>query len=374
MTLLTVGLGNFPPKTHLGRSLLFPYALSGIIILGTVIGSIRSLIHDAAGARIGVMILKHERKRQVEKFFRPSQLEKPTAAELSEPSGQSLNANYHREQFDLIRKIQRSALLKCRYASLGLSTLTFLTVLLFGAFVFSIAEASQNWTYFDSIYFAYTSILTIGYGDFYPTSNLAKPFFVLWALISVPILTILVGRISEAVTDWVNSTKWTIFRADFRAIPPGLLGESQRLDGEKRPSSRQDGDLEHGEVRETLDTGKGDWMNLTASRNLDIVGLTPWDKGQYHCLLIEEVARVMKDVTSAAPRRYTFEQWVWYLKLIGEESRDMRQHRERRVPCSWLDDERLMLGTGHEEGEWILARLMKTLQRELMEGSVKVLG
>lgn len=41
-TILTIGLGDFSPQSHLGRSLLFPYAVGGVILLGTVIASIQS--------------------------------------------------------------------------------------------------------------------------------------------------------------------------------------------------------------------------------------------------------------------------------------------------------------------------------------------
>jgi len=47
-----------------------------------------------------------------------------------------------------------------------------------GAAIFQAAEYGQNWPYFGSLYFSYTSLLTIGYGDFYPQSDSEKPFFV----------------------------------------------------------------------------------------------------------------------------------------------------------------------------------------------------
>jgi hypothetical protein len=36
-----------------------------------------------------------------------------------------------------------------------------------GAEIFMIAEYKQGWTYLESLYFAYTSLLTIGYGGQY---------------------------------------------------------------------------------------------------------------------------------------------------------------------------------------------------------------
>jgi len=43
-TILTIGLGDYAPKTHLGRSLVFPYAVGGVLLLGLVIASIQSFL------------------------------------------------------------------------------------------------------------------------------------------------------------------------------------------------------------------------------------------------------------------------------------------------------------------------------------------
>ncbi len=41
-TILTIGLGDYSPKTHLGRSLLFIYTVGGVLQLGLMITSIQS--------------------------------------------------------------------------------------------------------------------------------------------------------------------------------------------------------------------------------------------------------------------------------------------------------------------------------------------
>jgi len=48
------------------------------------------------------------------------------------------------------------------------------------------------------MYFAYTTLLTIGYGDFYPQSNSGKPFLVVWSLLAVPTVTVDFSRTREA--------------------------------------------------------------------------------------------------------------------------------------------------------------------------------
>lgn len=45
-TILTIGIGNLVPHTHLGRSLLFPYATAGIITLGLMVSAVLSFTRD----------------------------------------------------------------------------------------------------------------------------------------------------------------------------------------------------------------------------------------------------------------------------------------------------------------------------------------
>ena len=76
----------------------------------------------------------------------------------------------------------------------ALSVIATLALLLVGAAVLKIAEADQLWAYGIFVYFAYVSLLTIGYGDHIPESESGKPIFVVWSLLSVPVLTILINN------------------------------------------------------------------------------------------------------------------------------------------------------------------------------------
>lgn len=52
VTLLTIGFGDISPETTLGRALLFPYAITGIICLGLTISSIRTLVLDKGNSAL----------------------------------------------------------------------------------------------------------------------------------------------------------------------------------------------------------------------------------------------------------------------------------------------------------------------------------
>lgn len=64
-TLLTVGLGDFSPATTLGRGLLFPFAIGGILMVGLVVGSIRSLILERGKQKMSARIVEKRRSNAV---------------------------------------------------------------------------------------------------------------------------------------------------------------------------------------------------------------------------------------------------------------------------------------------------------------------
>lgn len=86
-----------------------------------------------------------------------------------------------------------------------------------GALVFFKTEKNQQWTYFQSLYFSYTTLLTIGYGDFQPISNSGKPFFVFWSLLAVPTLTILISDMGETVVKAIK--EGTIWVGEITVLP-----------------------------------------------------------------------------------------------------------------------------------------------------------
>ncbi len=96
-----------------------------------------------------------------------------------------------------------------------------------GALVFFYAERNQGWSYFDSLYFAYTSLLTIGYGDFQPISNSGKPFFVFWSLLAIPTLTILISDMGDTVVKAVKDL--TIWLGEVTVLPSDDESPTSRL-------------------------------------------------------------------------------------------------------------------------------------------------
>jgi hypothetical protein len=66
--------------------------------------------------------------------------------------------------------------------------------LAFGTVVFHFVE---DWDYLDSLYFSVISLLTIGYGDFVPTTDLGKILTILYVIAGVSIILGFVDAIAK---------------------------------------------------------------------------------------------------------------------------------------------------------------------------------
>ena len=130
-----------------------------------------------------------------------------------------------------------------------------------GALVFYKAEYGQGWSYFESFYFAYTTLLTIGYGDFQPESNSGKPFFVFWSLLAVPTLTILISNMGDTVVKAIKDL--TIWLGEISVLPSEEGGVLSRLKYGVYTATRGKIDMEKGQQIETGDKEVDeDWHNF----------------------------------------------------------------------------------------------------------------
>ncbi|TVY82823.1 Outward-rectifier potassium channel TOK1 [Lachnellula suecica] len=418
VTLLTVGLGDFSPSTHTGRALLFPFAIGGIIIIGLVIGSIRSLVLERGAAKMDARRIEKERRRIVEKVQKKTDGEilKPVTddqAPIAPDTREEMTERDRRErEFTLMRTILRRAHKRQLWISLVVWGSSTMVLWLAGAAVFQATESAQGWSYFMALYFSYTSLLTIGYGDFYPTSNSGKPFFVLWSLLAIPSLTIVISKMGDTIvkevedlTLWIanitilpgekgvrsalkeGATKLSgskIFSGRRNLFtPPGILGEMGNRDSDSEDEGEARNEPDSAAQRALGDRAENEQKgaNKFAKEGKQL----PEDKHEYHVLLIKEIGKVMKHLRSSPPRQYTYDEWSWYLKLIGEDEGSADLHREPntkptgegkglgtgvgqkqgndKVPdkWSWVGERSPLMG-GKEEAEWVLERLVKNLE------------
>lgn len=479
VTLFTVGFGDFAPNTHLARALLVPYALIGIISLGLVISSIRTMILERGRRRLDARMEERNRRRVIRTMTRKGKdeilipLQREATNDTMEADVPPGEFERRRDEFELMRKIQERASSRRRWAAMAISTGTWLILWFVGAVIFQKCEHPyQGWTYFDAFYFAFVSLLTIGYGDPSPISNAGKSFFVFWSLLALPTMTVLISNAGDTVVKFVRDATIHLgnitilpgeegFARNFKYVAHQLtfgrafkstrdvLEDVKRQDqpSEKSTPSTSKGKEEEsttngatgsvlsGSQRKVYQSGPSFLIPTTTQgrRSLTLIRhkLDDLPTGHdFHLLLISEIQAVSKHVHEARPRHYSFEEWAWYLGLIGEDERDpnthrkakptdnhnhkhkrkrTHKHRKRRHPqghphheeheetdmegeheyeaqyetgeadeqlkWSWVDHRSPLIG-GQEESEWILERLMEKLKESLWmakrdaEGSV----
>lgn len=385
-TLLTVGIGDYSPTTHLGRSLLFPIAVGGIITIGLVVSSIRSLVLDRGAEKLSARMTEKTRARVVKQISAAATKEKlpikpvfhldsNTAQNLAtDPVDDHVGELERRKiEFEAMRSVQDMAARERRYMALAASSFAFAVLWFVGAFVFFKAERNQNWTYFQALYFSYTSILTIGYGDFYPMSNSGKPFFVFWSLLAVPTLTILISSMGDTVVKGVKDA--TIWLGEISLLPSTNTRTRERLKigayratlGKLRSVKPEAVDQEKAVYEEEEDE---DWANFRQlhpglakvfdasdrkkidHKNMQILDrlADAWafsEEGDekearirqdrraqaehhYRHLLISQIPKIYADTKSLTPKQYSYVEWTFYLRLIGEDESDSSLHRRAR--------------------------------------------
>ncbi|QKX54646.1 uncharacterized protein TRUGW13939_01734 [Talaromyces rugulosus] len=397
-TILTIGIGYPSPATHLGRGLLFPYAIGGILILGIVVSSIRSLVMERGKTKMGSRLVERTRragvKRMMSKYahgdekntkfwdFNPFRLHMDTGDYQDEEIDEE---ERRRREFQAMRRVRRIAHVQHRWLSLLTSTMAVAILWLVGALIFQHAEGTQQWSYFHGLYYAYTTLLTIGYGDIYNISNWGRAFFVFWSLLAVPTMTIFISNLGNTVIiafrDFMNYIGEITFL-------PGELGYRERfkqfykqtkalilLSGEEEPAPKSatandngDGPVAHAE--EVLAEAQLEEEEEARQRG-DIVA----ENIHHHqYILIKEIRQMYHYVNATPPKEFEYEEWVYFLKLLGEEETYSERHRkpyssnpkdeEERKKWSWIGHRSPLLGD-KQEAEWLVEALSDKLEREL---------
>ncbi|QIW99308.1 hypothetical protein AMS68_004826 [Peltaster fructicola] len=442
-TLLTVGTGDFYPQTAVGQGLLFPFAIGGILILGLVVGSIRTLVLERGEEKMAAKITEKRRDTAINHVDVKHQTIKigilAKAQFVIKPN--MLPAHRRGEEFQIMRKVQLLAERERRYMALAMSGFFTCVLWFIGAVIFARAEVDQDLEYLDWLFFSYVSLLTIGYGTPAPTSNFGKAFFVFWSLLAVPSLTILISNMGDTVvkgvqdlTDLIASI--TVLPGDkgFRATLKLLI---KRLSPDLKPM-RFTGPGVFGDWPTTSGkkmTPATDWENHILDRLADRMSshITPTelknqkaafadeslpgneldrDIGFYHYVLSREIRDVMKDLGASPPKKYSWGDWEYFIKLMGNDlaaqeedhsefpgqdipdllvpdhlavhrsptdtslgspklthvGRDEREALQNthtwKMPWSWLSNESPLM-CARNESEWIMERLSAALEREL---------
>ncbi|KJX96083.1 hypothetical protein TI39_contig838g00001 [Zymoseptoria brevis] len=358
-TLLTIGLGDYAPKTSAGRGLIIPFSICGIIMVGLVVGSIRTLVLDRTKEKMAARIVEKRRESAVHNVDGRKQTIKVSwFAQADFSSDPSLTpAQRREEEFRVMRKVQKAAERERRYLALATSLSFALMLWSVGAVIFMLAEREAGWTYFQSLYFTFVVLMTIGYGDFAPASNAGKAFFVMWSMLAIPSLTILISNMADTVVKWVAEiTDWV---AGFTVLPgPGgarqtgrsYLGQlmnrwSEAVERYTPFGKRERLVDQHGKKHlPRMDPRRHDeQMMIMLSEKLekhvsreevrqarDGEESLERDVRFYHYVLARELRKLQKDVLVKPPKEYSWHDWEYYLKLMGEEDGDRNEGEDDR--------------------------------------------
>ena len=416
VTILTVGFGDLYATSNIGRGLILPYSVGGIIMLGLMVSSItkfagelgqenvirRHVEHGrvrtigrtvssslelerrqylAAGERpvisapfempqdrqTTIQIAGDARESKMQK--RTSRLQRVLSNTMERRKPKLILLREEKDRFEAMRHIQEDTAKFKRWSGLTMSVFAFSLLWCGGAAVFWRAEGPvQGMTYFDALYFCYVSLLTIGYGDLAPQSNAGRPFFVFWSLIAVPTMTILVSDLGDTV---ISKFKQGTFRlADFTVLPK--KGVWRKLydtfpsiyDWLRRKKERRDA---RKRVQEGFHTGPDPETAMPVIPTIEeLAGDEEPTDAELARRLPDVIRRVAKDIKNESTRRYTYEEWVDFTRMIRfsavkEEDRETEVD-DSLVNWDWLGEDSPMLAQG-TEAEFVFERLVESLNR-----------
>lgn len=402
VTVLTIGFGDYAPKTHLGRSLMFPMAIGGILFVGLIVASIRSLVLERASTKVATRMFEKARQKALKSMDTDTGEVKLDPFGKTHVKGAGTSEIERREQeYNIMRAVQKRARMMDRLVALSISILAWSFLWFIGAVVFwqseSHSTAGQAWTYFESLYFTYVSLLTIGYGDFYPQENSSKPAFVLWALIALPTLTVLIGAIGDAISEGVST-----FTLILSSHLPENIGFLRHLKHSAAKSKKGDGAYDEAKPPGFMSNPENDSSQMGSSAEASAVqGLSgeqedpekpkkqsprqrrkQQEQGERYrpLLLMKEIRNVVDHLDANPPRQYTYAEWTWFLKLIGQDEASEKGHRRPKDVTkalredtntgaedgswSWLGQQSPLVAAT-DEPQWVLSKLMDALQKEL---------
>jgi potassium channel subfamily K len=448
VTILTVGFGDLAPTTDVGRGIVFPYAVGGIIMLALVVTSLYKAVREIGEENViqkhvdrmrekalsrtvtNSFDLRHRehsahhllRKRNqgfprisTPANLRPLHTAMPESMDLTISFSRSivlgalkmnrkpklLLLKEEKDRFDAMRQIQADSKKFRRWMALFWSVSVFSILWCVGAVVFWQAEKdTQGMSYFQALYFCYISLLTIGYGDLAPKSNAGRCFFVIWSLIAVPTMTILVSDLGDTVV--AKFKKWSDQLADFTVLPkegiwrafvekhPWLLDWLQRRIDSHASKQRLRKGFDVADPRTDTPSSPRDPDDGPEDPDFELIqhpsiptlaaeAETDESASPDHASLSRRLAlsikKVSLDFRLPHPKRYTYEEWVEFTRLIRmtkHERLDLALgttfsntdtgDEEGLVDWDWIGNDSPMI-SGVTESEWLLDRLCESLVR-----------
>lgn len=166
VTFTTVGYGDISPETQWGRLFTSFYAVSGIALIGTIVGKIGEYVADTQLSALRKRDKKLEENTMslVQGNGRISTLTNPQITEGTD------SAQANSEESTLVA-----------FSKMALPYFLLIIPFLLGA---AFEGRDQNWSFIDTLYFTICTITTVGYGDLSPDDNSSRLFAVFFVPMS----------------------------------------------------------------------------------------------------------------------------------------------------------------------------------------------
>ncbi|KAL6940229.1 hypothetical protein ACO0QE_004125 [Hanseniaspora vineae] len=180
----TVGLGDVTPQTVASRIMTLIFFLSSLLILGLIVTLTRTIVQKSFRPIVSLHLSESKRSIRLKNLA----------------NKHDCNPHDYRDndQFLIMRKMHKECDSYAKRSGALLSVVIWILFWLIGAVIFMFSE---GWNYFEALYFCFLCLITIGYGDFAPSTGAGRSFFVVWALAAVPIMTCLINSIGEYLYD-----------------------------------------------------------------------------------------------------------------------------------------------------------------------------
>ena len=187
ITLTTIGYGDLVPTTTLSKVITIFYGINGIVLLLVLFDLIRRV--RSAEFMKQAQMRKQPYPAVAKKNADDAQPATPKMTEnlqtppIGKPSGKGIVKNTITKLFllDLLRDTQSRWVLFFAAVVIALGGLAFYNV--------------EGWSFFNSIYFMFITMTTIGYGDFSPDSDWGKVLTIFFGLNGIVVLLSLYDRI-----------------------------------------------------------------------------------------------------------------------------------------------------------------------------------
>ncbi|GAB7359030.1 hypothetical protein MBLNU230_g5102t1 [Neophaeotheca triangularis] len=414
VTILTVGFGDLVCTSDVSRGLLFPWSVGGFIMLGLVVASITQFASELGSEKIVGNHIERSRVRTIGRTVATSmelrrkggvqEDERPDISAPFDPSadGRRIHAPREKEQdpsgnlltkatklvtnptkttntpklillrnekdrFNKMRELQAGTQSFKSWYALSISITTFAVLWCLGAVVFWIVETdSQDLTYFQALYFAYVSLLTIGYGDLAPQTNIGRPFFVVWSLLAVPTMTILIGDLGDTLIAKFKTGSNSL--ADITLLPKvgGFHRIIEKIDWlqsylqDSKAKKAADARIEAG----------AESSSDRAPQTIDELATEELSQEELARNLVLALRTAASDLVDEPDKRYSYEEWVKVTKLIRftavDENGDV-DVEDDYVEWDWLGQDSPMMQS-RTEPQFIFDRLSDSMLRYVRKG------